>query len=109
MEAVVSATSRTLLAISAFLIVFGLSAGFLPDLFPWKRGTRISNVLSFGTAFFLALLFALWLGTSSTAFDVVLDQITRGFLGVVTTFLSILFLAVGVYLFWKRVRTLIKP
>ena len=109
MDSIVNVAIRALLSIGAFLITFGVSAAFLPEIFPWEKGTRISNFLSFGTAFFLAATFALWLGTSTTAFGVVIDQLTRGFLGVVTTFLSILFGAIGVYLFWKRLKTLIKP
>ena len=109
MENMINIAIRTLLAISAFLVTFGMSAAFLPEIFPWEKGSRLSNYLSFGTAFFLAATFALWLGTSTTAFGIVIDQLTRGFLGVITTFLSVLFGAVGVYLFWKRLKTLIKP
>lgn len=109
MENIINVAIRILLSVSAFLIAFGMSAAFLPEIFPWDKGSRISNYLSFGTAFFLAAVFALWLGTSTTAFGVVIDQLTQGFMGVITAFFATLFGAISVYLLWKRLKTLIKP
>lgn len=109
MNSIINLLIRIMLSIGSFLITFGLSAAFLPELFPQRKGTKLSNSLSFGTAFFLAATFSLWLGTSSTAFGIVIDQLTRGFLGVVTTFLSVLFGAIGAYLIWKRIKTSVKP
>jgi hypothetical protein len=109
MDSIVNASIRVLLSTGAFLIVFGLCVAFLPGLFPHEKGSRMSNYLSYSTSFVLAAVFALWLGSSATAFGIVLDQLTKGFMGIVTTFLSILFGAIGVYLLWRQFTTMIRP
>ena len=100
---------RVLISIGAFLLTFGLSVAFLPEVFPYARGSRPSNLLAYSIGFCLAGAFALFLGVSETAFGIVFDQLTQGFLGVITTALSILFGAIGAFLFWRQIKTTIKP
>jgi hypothetical protein len=97
---------KLLLAACSFLIVFGLAAAFLPTVFPYPKQSYASKVLSVGTAFLLAAMFAVWIGTSPTAANGLIDQITVGFQGVATTFLSVLFGAIGAYLVWARIKSL---
>jgi len=99
---------RVLLGICAFLITFGLSASFLPGLFPYKKDSFASKSLSLLVALLLSSVFGLWLATSVTA-TTILDQITQEFTRILTIFLTILFTAIGVYLFWKQVKVWLKP
>lgn len=100
--------TRLMLSLASFTIVFGLSPYFLASIFPWKRETLLSKVFSFATGFFLAVLFANWIYSASEA-EALIGQITQGFLGVITSVLSILFIAIGIYLFWKKVKAYLKP
>jgi hypothetical protein len=99
---------RVLLSLASFTIAFGFSSYFLREIFPWPKGSRVSNILSFSTAFFVSALFSLWLLTAEAA-ERLITQITQGFLGVITSTLSVLFIAIGVYLAWKRIKAYIKP
>ena len=109
MESAANSAVRVLMSASAFVIAFGVLLAFIPEIYPWQKGTPLSTSLSVITAFLLSASFAIWLGTSTSAFGVLLDQLTQGLLGVMITFLSLLFGAIGVYFFWKRVKILIKP
>lgn len=99
---------RILLSLAGFTIAFGFSSYFLREIFPWPKGSRISNALSFSTALFLSALLSLWLLTAEAA-EALITRITQGFVGVITTTLSVLFVAIGVYLAWKRIKSYIKP
>ena len=100
--------TRLMLSLASFTIVFGLSPYFLAGIFPWKKETSLSKVFSFVTGFFLAVLFASWIYSASEA-EALIGRITQGFLGVITSVLSILFIAIGTYLFWKKLKAYIKP
>lgn len=99
---------KYLLGIGVFLIAFGLSVRFLPDLFPQKKDSIASKVLSISTSLILSLIFGLWIINSPT-FDQILNQITVGFTGIITTFLTVLFTSISVYIFWKQIKAQIKP
>ena len=98
---------RIMLSGGVFLIVFGLSLSFLPEIFPYKPGSIMSNVLSWGTALLISGAFALYLGTTDSAYQTILSLITTEFLKVVISFLSVLFGAIGAYLIYRKVQSYI--
>lgn len=100
----IAVTERVLVSISAFLVVFGLSASFLPKFLLIENHAKVSKYISFGTAFCFAAIFALWLSTSDAPYAAVLSQITQGFLQVFATFLVLLFGAIGSFLALKRLK-----
>lgn len=95
---------RVLVTMSAFLITFGLSVSFLPKVYPLPVGSRASRYLSLATALCLAAAFSLWLGTSSGPYQTIFQQLTQGYLALLTTFLAILIGAIGSYLTIKRLK-----
>ena len=91
---------------SAFIFVFsfGFAAYFLREIFPWKATAPVfNNFLSFLSAFFLASFTALVVYDGKSTSAVVADTASR-FSDFASTALSILFLMMGVYLFWKKVK-----
>lgn len=101
-----SILQRVLVALVAFLIVYGLSSAVLPQIFPDKRGKL---VLSEATAVALAAIVALYAGTTKSVYEDLLKKMVSGSLGIVSTFLGILFAAIGAYLVWKKVTVLFRP
>ena len=100
---------KIMLCLAAFLIAFGLSSFFIRDIFPWKKEKpQFSNALSYSTSFLLSAVFALWLFTANAGQEFV-KSITQGFSRVVSTVLAIMFVSIGVYLFWKKIKAWIKP
>ena len=100
---------KIMLSLAAFLIAFGLSSFFIRGIFPWKKEKPLfSNFLSFSSAFLLSGVFALWLFTADAAKDFI-RKITEGFSSVLIAVISILFISIGVYLFWKKIKSWIKP
>jgi hypothetical protein len=91
---------------SAFVFVFsfGFAAYFLKEIFPWKDSAPVfNNFLSFLSAFFLASFTALVVYDGKSTSTAVTDTASR-FSDFASTALSILFLMMGVYLFWKKVK-----
>lgn len=109
MDALAPTILRILVSCSSFLVVFGLSWAFLPGVFPYPKDSKRSAFLSLSTSLLISATFALWIGTSSAASDVLLTKITSGFLSVTTTFFSILVGAIGLYLVWKQIQRFLKP
>ncbi len=93
-----------LYAAFVFVFSFGFSAYFLKEIFPWKSVAPVfNNFLSFLSAFFLASFTALVVYDGKSTSDLVQNTANR-FSDFASTALSILFLMMGVYLFWKKVK-----
>jgi len=87
-----------------FLFAFGFAAYFLGEIFPWKEKAPVFNgFLSFLSAFFLASFTALVVYDGKATTDAVSSAAAR-FSDLASTALSIVFLMMGVFLFWKKVK-----
>jgi hypothetical protein len=87
-----------------FVFSFGFAAYFLKEIFPWKDTAPVfNNFLAFLSSFFLAAFTAMVVfdGKSTTAN--VADTASR-FSDLASTALSIMFLMMGVFLFWKKAK-----
>lgn len=97
-----------LICAASFMLTLGLGSFFLPRLMPWTDQSWQSQMFGITTAFLLAGFFATWLYSAEQAQEFI-ETVATGFLGVVSTAISVLFLGIGVFLFWKKLRAIIWP
>lgn len=95
---------KLLMAMAAFFVSFGFSSYFLAEfVLPWPRDSFMSRLTSFGAGICLSVLFAVWLYRSE-ALGLLLSGVTGGFLGMMGSVIAILFLAMGVFLFFRKIK-----
>lgn len=100
------AAQRGIVAIVAFLIIYGLTAEVLRQMFPERWGKAI---LSESTAVMIAALFAISAATNKAIYQKVIDTVTGKSVNLLMTFLGIMFAAAGAYLIWKRLTVVVRP
>lgn len=99
---------RIILAAIAFTVLYALAVGILPQIFP-EIGTRKSRVVTETTALLIAAFFAISVGTSNELFDRFSGMLVSGAAKVFAAFIGILFAAIGVFLAWRRITTMVRP
>ena len=87
-----------------FVFSFGFAAYFLKEIFPWKDSAPVfNNFLAFLSSFFLAAFTAMVVFDGKNTSANVADTASR-FSDLASTALSIMFLMMGAFLFWKKAK-----
>jgi len=109
MKMTVSMLKLTLYSIFVFVLLFGLSSYFFREILPWKRESPVFNtILSVVVSALLSSVAALSVYQSSSTMGA-MDSITGQFSDFVAIAVNILFIFIGVFLFWKKIKAYIWP
>lgn len=92
-----------LMSLSGGVLCFAFISHFIASILPFEKNSRKSIMFSQILGALFALIFSIWL-FGATENGVLVESLTRGALGLVSSVISILFLLISGNLFWKKIK-----
>jgi hypothetical protein len=105
---IVDIAIRFLVAIFCFVVSFGISSYFFREIFPYEKGTELSYLYSSISGLLISLIFSASVWKSFDLWTKLVGNIQTGMSAVIATVLSLLFVLMGGFLFWRKLKSFIK-
>jgi len=99
--------SKLFLVVLGFTVIFSLVKHFVPEFLPTDRNEQSTKLVSIICAISISSIFAIFIFTSAST-DQLLDSITSGASKALSASISILFISIAAFLFWRKLKAFLK-